>query len=399
MAAEPEYRTDAERMGDLLVKKTDGPDEEVSNLTAEEEAELEELWHSQGYDLLVGPYHPVPGQDEAEDFRTMPLDPDRPFLEQFERRALWDEKCRKWLETEVYTDLELMKEWDPGSVMLAEALARQDGKTTKCAEKSSPPPAEDEFPRPPPPPIMTWEEIEQEQSGQLDFPALISTPTVAERAFLALAREWQAEVERSPKDSALPRAVDVRALSCLLLAVEWGADFTSVARDQMETNRLAAEGRREMSWMDQLSWNLCLASSLVSPSQCSAMQELTANLDHHNSSIRCWMMEIGWFAVPWLNPVEAAVRLLKNLADTLAGPFMAAGLAARFFDNADGFLGFARHFKPPDSFAEQYRNRLKYVEEHGIREIQAPFWETEAICRKAIEQAGLGFRKAGEHRT
>jgi hypothetical protein len=44
------------------------------------------------------------------------------------------------------------------------------------------------------------------------------------------------------------------------------------------------------------------------------------------------MMKIGWFAIPWLNPVEAAARLLKNLADTLVGPLMAAGLTARLFD-------------------------------------------------------------------
>ncbi len=134
MPADDKYRTEAERFGDLLDKAISGPDPEVSNLTEEEDAELEELWHRQGYDLLVGPYRPVPGQDEAEDFRTMPLDGNRPFLEQFERRAQWDEKCRKWLETEVYTDLELMKDWDPMSVMRAKALAEQDRKAVKHTE-------------------------------------------------------------------------------------------------------------------------------------------------------------------------------------------------------------------------------------------------------------------------
>lgn len=103
-------------------------------------------------------------------------------------------------------------------------------------------------------------------------------------------------------------------------------------------------------------------------------------------------MKIGWFAIPWLNPVESAERLLKNLADTLSGPFMAAGLAARLFDKEDDFLSFARTFTPPDSFEEQYQNRLKRMEEYGIQTVQAPFWETEAICRKEIETAGLGFR-------
>ena len=134
MPTEDEYRADAERFGDLLFQSTDGPDPEVSNLTEEEETELEGLWHWQGYDLLVGPYRPVPGQDEAEDFQTMPLDGNRSFLEQFEQRAQWDEKCRKWLEEEVYTDLELMKDWDPMSVMRAKAFAKQNRKAVKHTE-------------------------------------------------------------------------------------------------------------------------------------------------------------------------------------------------------------------------------------------------------------------------
>ena len=37
----------------------------------------------------------------------------------------------------------------------------------------------------------------------------------------------------------------------------------------------------------------------------------------------------------------------------------------------------------------------------GILAMLAPFWQTEAICRKAIEQVGLGFRmrKVGKHGT
>jgi len=258
-------------------------------------------------------------------------------------------------------------------------------------QASGPAQAEDELPRPPPPPRLTWEEIEQGGPGQLDFPGWVTFPIMAERAFLALAREWLAEVEKIAEGYALPRAVDMQALSCLLLAVEWGTEFTSVARDQMEKNRLAAAKRREMSWMDQLSWKLCMASYLMSPPKSDAVQELTANMDHHNSSIRHWMMELGWLAIPWCNPVEAAVRLLKNLANTLGGPFMAAGLAARFFDKAEEFIAFAWSFTPPDSFEKQYQDRLRYLEEHGILEMQAPFWTTEAICRKGIERAGYGF--------
>lgn len=146
--------------------------------------------------------------------------------------------------------------------------------------------------------------------------------------------------------------------------------------------------------MDRLSWSLCQSACWSIKSQTEAVKQLTANLDHHNSSIRNWMMEIGWFVVPFLNHVEATALLLKNLADTLVGPLRAAGLAARFFENDGLFFLFAESFKPPDSFEAQYRDRLKYVKENGIQTSQAPFWKTEASCRKEIERSALGFRKA-----
>jgi hypothetical protein len=98
------------------------------------------------------------------------------------------------------------------------------------------------------------------------------------------------------------------------------------------------------------------------------------------------MMEIAWFVCHWLNPVEAGVRLLENLGDTLAGPFMAAGLAARLFEDSKQFFDFARQFDRVDR-KEQYRKRLQYVEENGILTVQAHFWKLESECRTMIEKS------------
>ena len=219
-------------------------------------------------------------------------------------------------------------------------------------------------------------------------------PMVAEQAFLRLAREWLAKVKGIPKEDPLPRDADVLALSCLLLTVEWGTDFTPVAYDQMQISHQALSNRGILSWIDQLSWKICRASSFKPAHQSDGIGELTVNLNHHSSSIRWWMMRMAWFAVPWLSRVEVTDRLLSNLANTLAWPFEAAGLAARFFDNTNTFLSFARDYKPPELFEDQYRERLKLLEEFGILQVQAPLWRLECECRKAIEQTGLGFRTA-----
>jgi hypothetical protein len=218
-----------------------------------------------------------------------------------------------------------------------------------------------------------------------------SASIVAEHAFLSLAREWQAAVEEARTDRPLDDAVDIRSLACLLLTVEWGARFTDNPIERIERNREEAE-RRELAWAERLPWDLCLAWLAQASSDTDALAQLTSNLDHHDSSVRYWMMRLAWFVATRLDRDEAARRLLKNLADTLGHALEAAGLAARLFDTEQGFLDFARTFTPPARFENQYEDRLATVRDMGIRAVQAPFVATEVLCRKEIERVSLGSR-------
>ena len=238
---------------------------------------------------------------------------------------------------------------------------------------------------------MNWEEIEQNTPGQLGIPALVEMPTIAERAFIQLSRAWLVAAKKTPNDNALPRDADLNALSCILLSVEWGKTFTEVSRCQIEINRTAAENRRHPSWADELPWRLCYDARLSLTGPSAPVKDLTVNLDHHNSSIRCWMMEIAWVAFPLLNSMAALEKLFKNIADTLGGVDLAIGLAAKFFDNADDFMVAAQAFKPTD-FEDQYQDRLKIIKANGVQSFQSSLWKTEACCRKNIQEAIFGFR-------
>jgi hypothetical protein len=188
-------------------------------------------------------------------------------------------------------------------------------------------------------------------------------------------------------------SADVCALSSLLLVVEWGHEFSEAAYHRTESNRVLAATRTNISSSgDQLVWRLCQLLSLSTPlAEADPIDELIANLDHHNSGIRSWMTRIGWIVRPWLPADKAIPFLLKNLADTIFGPFDSAGLAAALVASEDEFLDLARRFAPP-SFDEQYRDRLAHAEELGINAIQAPLWRLEAQCRKEIERTVLGQR-------
>lgn len=236
---------------------------------------------------------------------------------------------------------------------------------------------------------VIWEGIDGEQPL---LPGFTSAPTIAECAFLTLAREWNAAVTKCGRELPLPREVDIHALACLLLAVEWGDAFSSDAERQIDLNYQLAGARGFRSWMDELLWQLCRAGQQDAPATSPAVESLTANLDHHNSSIRMWMMEMAWFVHRWLNPHRAVKPLLDNVAVTLFGPFEAAGLAARFFASDDEFLAFARTSTQPSPFEEQYRSRIDFVADHGVAETQTAFWQLECQVRQGLERTALSLR-------
>lgn len=243
------------------------------------------------------------------------------------------------------------------------------------------------------PTVLPWEDIETGKAGQLGLPGLAPVPTLGERAFLLLARQWHTKIQTIDRDKAPPRSLDILALACLLLSVEWGRGFTNVARDQMDINNEASEARGAFPWIDQISWQLCQSSLGTTPSESAAVKKLTANLVHHDSSIRCWMLEIGWITRSWLDPSKAIPLLLKNLADTLAGPFMSAGLAAAIIAKEDEeFCEMAQDFYPPSAYQKQYQDRIKYIKENGLLSIQVPFWMLETQCWRVISNAAFGQR-------
>lgn len=232
---------------------------------------------------------------------------------------------------------------------------------------------------------------------QMSLPGFSKVPTMGERVFLLLARQWYADIQTIDRHKAPPRSLDLLSLSCLLLSVEWGRDFTDVARDQMNINEEESnEAFGPYPWLDQIPWQLCQASLETTPSDSEAVEHFTANLAHHNSSIRVWMLEIGWITRSWLDASKAIPLLLKNLADTLAGQFMSAGLAAAIVARedieGDGEDKFYKIAEDCDFlvFQEQYLDRLNYIKEHGIGVCQSLFWMLETQCRRIISQAAFG---------
>jgi len=202
----------------------------------------------------------------------------------------------------------------------------------------------------------------------------------------------------SAPDRALPEPADDLALAALLLAVERGGTFTDRPLRQIRENIAATElsTRKLWVWIERLVWDLCAEATTASPSDSGPVQLLTATLDHDDSSIRGWCLKLAWMVRPWLRGEDAVPRLLTVLANTLGNPLLAGALAAEFFPDPELFWLAAEEFDPPRDFESQYRERVETLREHGIVQLQLPFFVREARCRKLIEDAAF---EAVPHRT
>lgn len=241
---------------------------------------------------------------------------------------------------------------------------------------------------------MNWKEVESNAEGQLDLPGFVRTPYLAERIFVSLCGKWQTIARATPDQKPMPREADLYSLACLLVATEWGSKIGRMGWNMAWDNIRWGRRRRENSWYETLTWQLCHSACRGFPGNSDGEEELNANLNHHNSSLRTWVMETAWFAFPALDVTVALPALLGNIANTLLGVEMAAGLAVRFYKGMDEFLNSARAYRPPENFVKQYNDRIIQIQELGTTNVQVVYWETEALCRRMVEEAAMSLRLA-----
>lgn len=229
----------------------------------------------------------------------------------------------------------------------------------------------------PVPPVLTWEEMEAGLGGQLPLPGVAEGPTNAERVFIALARSWAKQFTEVPENRGPSRDLDELALSALALANDYGSQFTIVAQRQVAANIELTHRRGSGGWLDRMTWSLMQMCSLETSKDCWQIQELVANLNHHNSAIRIWMMEIAWVIRGRLPRERVLPILLENVASTLAGVGMAWGLAAALYEERTVFDDAAALWLPGNNFDQQYIERAKKLKDQTFA-CQAELWKLEA---------------------
>lgn len=218
--------------------------------------------------------------------------------------------------------------------------------------------------------------------------------TLAEQAFVTLARQWRDMAEKAGRDGDLPGQADMVSLACLLLAVEWGWGFSKAADSLRRENDSLARQRLKAgpyAILDMYVWELCEGGIADESLRAESMYSLRENMTHHNSAIRKRIMTMAWMVRHWFTSDDEIALLLKNVADTLCGFRMAFGLARGLCVIDEELELFVVWFNPPDGFADQFADRITMFREEGFVLSQKELWECEARCRRMTQKAVFGM--------
>ena len=221
---------------------------------------------------------------------------------------------------------------------------------------------------------------------QLPLPGFANVPTPAERVFVQIAQQWRKGFAAVEGAHAPPRVLDELALAALLIAREHGVAFTDYSSRQVMENITLAD-RRPVPWIERLPWSV-VECVLTDAGEHLQLEELIDKLNHHNSALRIWAMEVAWIARSRIDAHSVVPLLLENVAGTLCGVEMAWGLAGELFDSTEDFDATVEKWRPMD-FSEQYEVRVALFRDRGLLATQAYFWRMEGVCRRIIADIAM----------
>ena len=207
-----------------------------------------------------------------------------------------------------------------------------------------------------------------------------------EIAFIRLSEDWEYEFSQVIENKTRTEFdTDLKALACMLIAIEHTSYLSRTCQGLIYKCEELCDRR---GWDDKLPWTM--ASDAFNDELYHAnvgIDAVITNLDHGNSIMRLWAMEIAWLIRDQI-PVEiASQKLFDNVASTLMYVDQAWGLASSLFTDEDDFYQAAENYKPEERYQAQYNDRLQEFKKSTLLCYQVCFWKLESECRKLIQQA------------
>lgn len=165
------------------------------------------------------------------------------------------------------------------------------------------------------------------------------------------------------KESNLPYRVEQLGFAALYICYNASLPLKDDLDDLLKLCIKTVRKSGSFPQYDCLPWQLCFGSLYGFDYAEGTFEYLIGNFTHESSSVREYVMKLGWIVKSDLNIDDCAQPLLRNVANTLGGWDMAAGLCSKLFDNDDMFLEYAKKMTDFGTFQDQYDSRLESIEE------------------------------------
>ena len=207
-----------------------------------------------------------------------------------------------------------------------------------------------------------------------------------------LAERFRSDYAGAGAPSSIPEWLCAAGRACLLVVSDYEpepapglVEALTLCRDELKTTAL-------WRYLDAMPFDISL-QLLQQPS--TAIEILERNLSNGMSSIRGYCLDLAWIcrrhlSVEKTGDMRVADRLLRNTANTLAYWDTSLALCRHLFASSEAFWA-GIEFYPPEPFADQYAERLKYVREHPAAiEQPASLLAMEMDARRRVEQTVFG---------
>lgn len=189
-----------------------------------------------------------------------------------------------------------------------------------------------------------------------------------------------------PIERKLSRSDELDLLGVISLCARHGRDLAGQSHVALITLRYGSFQGRGWFWLAPMR----LALELVDDVRGQGIGDVSANLDHHNTSIREWIHEVAWIARD---------RLL--LPDLITG--FVSCLEHLYLSDAAGFLNYIaghddatvrqwlEHHEPDDSV--RYARSLAHLRKHGaLHKPPAHLHQVEAEVNTLLAELAASFR-------
>jgi len=218
-----------------------------------------------------------------------------------------------------------------------------------------------------------------EQLALFSPPDLSKPVTGADKCALHFASTFRRQYQEQGSPERISEELETLCLACLLVLSECAVRPNTRLLHELVMCRDSLQTMQPWRMYDALPFEICL--SLLGQTN-NGMVFFHRNLTNHDSGVRSWMFDLGWFIRQHLNPeatgnIEVMFGLLKNVEDTLGCWDKSLALCRSLYPDRETFWAAVVSYEAK-AMPEQFAERIEWAKKN-IWEIE---WHSGLLARE-----------------